>query len=313
MPEVAVAVEGLSFEYPGVRALDEVSFRIERGSVTALVGPNGAGKTTLLRCLAGLDQPLLGSVVVAGVNVLDEPRLAHRKMGLLADFFGLYDALTVRQCLTHAAAANGVPAGELEATVARAAGRLEIADKLEARAGELSRGQRQRVAIGQALAHGPEVLLLDEPASGLDPEARVSLAGLFKRLQSEGVTLVVSSHILAELDAYATHMLVLRGGRMIENRAVRDAAPRGRRLRIELAEAHPAMRATIAAFSGAVIFDAGERAATIELPGAAPEQAALLAHLVGAGLRVCAFAELHEDLQSSYLRTVREEGKGLQG
>ena len=309
MPGQAIAVEGLSFEYPGMRALDDVSFTVERGSVTALVGPNGAGKTTLLRCLAGLDQPLLGSVEVAGVDVLEEPRLAHRKMGLLADFFGLYDALTVRQCLAHASAANGVPAAQLDATVQRAAERLEISDKLDARAGELSRGQRQRVAIGQALAHGPEVLLLDEPASGLDPEARLSLAGLFKRLQSEGVTLIVSSHILAELDAYATHMLVLRAGRMIENRAVREAAPQRRQLRIDLAEPHPEMRARIAAFDGAVILDARERSATIELAGGPVEQANLLAHLVAGGLRVSAFAEVHEDLQTSYLRTVREEAR----
>jgi ABC-2 type transport system ATP-binding protein len=305
----AIAVEGLSFEYPGVRALDDVSFEVARGGVTALVGPNGAGKTTLLRCLAGLDRPLLGSVRVAGVDVLEEPRLAHRKMGLLSDFYGLYDALTVRQCLAHAAAANGVAAADLEATLARTAERLRFRDKLEARAGELSRGQRQRVAIGQALVHGPEVLLLDEPASGLDPEARHSLAELFKRLQGEGVTLLVSSHILAELDAYATHMLVLRSGRMIENRALRDAAPRRRRMRIELAEPHPGFRERIAAFDGAVILDAGARAATIELTGGASEQAGLLAHLVAGGVRVCGFAELHEDLQSSYLRTVRDQGE----
>ena len=148
MQSPAIAVEGLSFEYPGVRALDDVGFRVERGSVTALVGPNGAGKTTLLRCLAGLDRPLLGSVAVAGVDVLEEPRRAHRKIGFLSDFFGLYDALTVRQCLAHAAAANGVPEPRIAETVARTADRLEIASKLAARAGELSRGQRQRVAIG---------------------------------------------------------------------------------------------------------------------------------------------------------------------
>src|SRR5258706_9139001 len=253
MAGAAIAVEGLSFEYPGVRALDEVSFEVVRGSVTALVGPNGAGKTTLLRCLAGLDRPMLGGISVAGVDVLEEPRLAHRRMGLLSDFFGLYDSLTVRQCLAHAAAANGVRAEELDATVEKAAGRLKLRAKLEARAGELSRGQRQRVAIGQALVHGPEVLLLDEPASGLDPEARLSLADLFKRLQSEGVTLVVSSHILAELDAYATHMLVLRAGRIIENRALHEAAPRHRRVRIEIAEPHPRFRARIAAVDGAVL------------------------------------------------------------
>ncbi len=157
--------------------------------------------------------------------------------------------------------------------------------------------------------HGPEVLLLDEPASGLDPEARLSLADLFKRLQSEGVTLVVSSHILAELDAYATHMLVLRAGRIIENRALHEAAPRHRRVRIEIAEPHPGFRARIASFDGAVILDAGERFAMIELAGGAPEQAGLLAHLVAGGLRVCAFAESHEDLQTSYLRTVRENAE----
>ncbi|MEW6691062.1 MAG: ABC transporter ATP-binding protein [Pseudomonadota bacterium] len=309
MPGPAIAVEGLSFEYPGVRALDDVSFEVTRGSVTALVGPNGAGKTTLLRCLAGLERPLLGGIRVAGIDVLEEPRLAHRGMGLLSDFYGLYDTLTVRQCLAHAAAANGVAAARLAATVERAAARLEITAKLQARAGELSRGQRQRVAIGQALVHGPEVLLLDEPASGLDPEARLSLADLFRRLQSEGVTLLVSSHILAELDAYATHMLVLRAGRMIENRALRDAAERRRRMRIELAEPHPGLRERLAGFDGARVLDAGERSATIELSGGAAEQAGLLAHLVTAGVRVCGFAEVHEDLQTSYLRSMRDEGR----
>ena len=306
MPVGAIAVEGLSFEYPGVRALDDVSFEVVRGSVTALVGPNGAGKTTLLRCLAGLDRPMLGSIRVADVDVLEEPRLAHRKMGLLSDFYGLYDSLTVRQCLAHSAAANGIGAAELDATVDRAAERLKVRGKLDARAGELSRGQRQRVAIGQALAHGPEVLLLDEPASGLDPEARLALADLFKRLQGEGMTLLVSSHILAELDAYATHMLVLRSGRMIENRALREASPLKRRVRIEIAEPHPGFRERIASFGGAVILDARERFAMVELPGGASEQAGLLAHLVAGSIRVSAFAETHEDLQTSYLRTVRD-------
>src|SRR5262249_11490896 len=183
-----------------------------------------------------------------------------------------------------------VGAAELEPAVASAAEGLHLRANLEARAGELSRGQRQRVAIGQALVHGPEVLLLDEPASGLDPEARLSLAELFKRLQAEGVTLLVSSHILAELDAYATHMLVIRAGRRIENRARRAASPRRRKMRIELAEPHPGFRERIGSFDGAVILDARERLATIELAGGAPEQAGLLSHLVAGGIRVCAFA-----------------------
>ena len=303
----AIAVEALSFEYPGVRALDGVSFDVVRGSVTALVGPNGAGKTTLLRCIAGLDRPLLGSVQVAAVDVLEEPRAAHRKLGFLSDFFGLYDALTVRQCLLHAAAANGVAESALEATVAEAAGRLEIADKLEARAGELSRGQRQRVAIGLALVHRPEVLILDEPAAGLDPEARASLAGLFKRLRAEGVTLLVSSHILAELDEYSTHMLVLRAGRIIENRALHDGSQPRRRIRIELAEPAAGLRAQLASFGGVAIIEAGERGALIDLAGGPLEQARLLSSLAAAGLPVITYGELREDLQASYLRTMREQ------
>ena len=94
----AIEVSGLLFEYPGVRALDDVSFSVAEASVTALVGPNGAGKTTLLRCLAGLEEPLRGRIHVAGVDVLEEPRAVHRRIGYLSDFYGLYDALTVRQC-----------------------------------------------------------------------------------------------------------------------------------------------------------------------------------------------------------------------
>lgn len=309
MPRPAIAVEGLSFEYPGVKALDAVSFEIAPGSVNALVGPNGAGKTTLLRCLAGLDRPMLGTVRLAGVNVLEEPRLAHRKVGFLSDFYGLYDALTVRQCLAHAAAANGVAPADLAATAERTARRMAVAAKLEARAGELSRGQRQRVAIGQALAHGPEVLLLDEPASGLDPEARHALAQLFSRLRAEGVTLVVSSHILAELDQYCTHMLVLRTGRLIENRALHDPSPAGRRIRLELARPAPDLRVRLGAFESLRLLECDERFALIETQGDAGAHAQLLARLIASGLPVCAFAELREDLQASYLRTVRSESQ----
>jgi ABC-2 type transport system ATP-binding protein len=304
MGRAAIEVHGLSFEYPGVRALDDVSFRIDAGGVTALVGPNGSGKTTLFRCVAGLEQPLTGSVRLADIDVLEAPRVSHRKVGFLSDFFGLYDALSVRRCLAHAAASNGVPEDRVAETVERTAARMDLADKLERRAGELSRGQRQRVAIGQALVHGPEVLLLDEPASGLDPEARHSLAVLFRSLSADGVTLVVSSHILAELDEYSTHMLVLRGGRLIENRAVALAGVAGRRLRIVVAEEMPVLSLQLARVGGVRVVQSDRRSAIVEMEGGPAEQAALLARLVAAGMPVCELSEEREDLQASYLRTV---------
>lgn len=317
MNETAITATNVTYVYPGTRALDRVSFEITRGSVTALVGPNGAGKTTLLRCLAGLDRPLTGAIVVAGIDVLEEPRLAHASMGYLSDFFGLYDTLTVRQCLAHAAAANGVAQAALDATVERTAARLDIADRLEQRCAALSRGLRQRVAIGQAIVHAPAVLLLDEPASGLDPEARHALAGLFTRLRDEGMTMVVSSHILAELDEYSTHMLVLRGGKILEHRPLggnAGAATQERHVRVRLAGAHAGWRDLLAATAGVRVVESSDSDALIAVHAganedAASQQARVLRELVAAGVPVASFAEETENLHQSYLRTVDPQAR----
>ena len=301
----AIQVSNLLFEYPGVRALDAVSFDVAAGSVTALVGPNGAGKTTLLRCLAGLEQPMLGSILVAGIDVLEEPRAVHRHIGFLSDFYGLYDALTVRQCFAYAAAAYGVSEAQVDAAVVRTAQRLGLSDLLLRRAAELSRGQRQRVAIGQAMIHDPQVLMLDEPASGLDPEARHALAELFTRLRAEGMTLLVSSHILAELDEYSTHMLVMRAGRIIDNKPV-GAAQAGtlRQVRVVLARASKDFSAALAALPGVRLLEASDKEALLEVAGDAHAQSDALRALVLAGLPVAAFAEERDNLHQSYLRTV---------
>src|SRR3954464_10969199 len=152
MPDAAtdpvVTVEGLTFDYPGKRALHGVSVHVLRGAVLALVGPNGAGKSTLMRAIAGLDEPVQGAVRVCGISVLDEPRRAQRHLGYLSDFFGLYDELTVRQCLLHAASVRAIPAGRQDAAVDLAARRVDLHGRLGDRAGTLSRGLRQRLAIG---------------------------------------------------------------------------------------------------------------------------------------------------------------------
>jgi ABC-2 type transport system ATP-binding protein len=301
-------VAGLDYEYPGVRALSGVSFTLDEGTVTALVGPNGAGKTTLLRCLAGLDAPLEGAIEVAGVDVLEAPREAHRKLGYLSDFFGVYEALTVSQCLAHAASMQGVAEAAVDEAVRRTALRLGLADRLGQAAGTLSRGLRQRLAIGQALIHGPRLLLLDEPAAGLDPEARHSLAALFRVLQDEGMTLVVSSHILAELDEYSTHMLVLRAGEIVEHRALEGGAgPGERRLRVRLASPDAGLAAKLAALAGVRVIEAGDREAVISCADDDAAQASLLAALLAGGLAVAEFAQERENLHDSYLRTVRPE------
>ena len=232
-----VQVRDLVYDYPTARALFGVSFDIAPGSITALVGPNGAGKTTLLRCLAALETPYSGSVFVDGLDVEEHPRDVHKRLGFLQDFFGLYDELTVRQCLDHHAAAHGVPWVKRPAAVEQSAERLGLADRLGQKAGALSRGLRQRLAVAQAIIHQPSLLLLDEPASGLDPEARQDLSRLLVTLRDEGMTLIVSSHILAELEDYSTHMMIMQDGRLTENSAIGEMEQAGTvRLRVELGE-----------------------------------------------------------------------------
>lgn len=304
-----IAARALTFDYPGTRALHRVAFDLPAGSITALVGPNGAGKTTLLRCLAALDAPLEGELRIDGVDAVAEPREVHRRLGYLSDFFGLYDELTVEQCLRHAAAIRGVAPAREGPEARAAAERLGILDRLDARAGALSRGLRQRLAIAQAIVHRPRVLLLDEPASGLDPEARHALAALFVRLRDEGMTLLVSSHILAELDAYSTHLLVLRQGRIVSHEPLGGAAARAAArvpVAVTLAHPFPGLLELLSRVEGAAAVRVEGLGAWLELPAGAEAQHRALRALVEAGAPVCAFGPERRSLEEAYLATVPE-------
>jgi ABC-2 type transport system ATP-binding protein len=298
-----IRTDKLVYEYPGKRALDAVTFELAAGSITALVGPNGAGKTTLLRCLAALDPPYAGGVEVAGIDVLRNPREAHRHIGYLPDHFGLYADLAVNQCLRYAGAARGLEGPKLGARIDEVTAQLGLADKSGDKAGSLSRGQRQRLAIAQSIIHRPRVLLLDEPASGLDPEARADLSTLMRTLGAEGMTLVVSSHILAELEEYCTGMLVLQEGRIVEHRQLEHAVQQSRRVRLRLAKADERLVHVLGPLAAsAPELDGLE--ARFQFAGDDGALAALLASLVAAGLPVCELAPEDVRLQDAYLKAV---------
>jgi ABC-2 type transport system ATP-binding protein len=306
-----IKIDGLIFDYPGHRALNDISLTVPAGSVTALVGPNGAGKTTLLRCIAGLETPLAGGISVAGIDVINQPREVHRILGYLSDFFGLYQNLSVARCLEYAAASQGLPVGDIPAAIANTAAGLDLTARLNQPAANLSRGLRQRVAIGQAIIHAPRVLLLDEPASGLDPEARAGLARLFLQLQGEGMTIVVSSHILAELDEYSTHMLALRQGRIFENRplAAHQTDPNRRHLRLELAQPDERLYDWFNSRPQTALRLSGDDFVEFDFSGDPAAQAALLRELVAADFPVTVLAEQRENLQQSYLRSVASQAE----
>jgi ABC-2 type transport system ATP-binding protein len=291
--------ENLIFDYPGKRALHGVSLSVEKGEIVALVGRNGAGKTTLLRCLIALSQPRSGRVTMNGQDIHQAPRAAHRHIGYLGDFVGLYDGLSVRRCLYHAVSVSGVPKAEWHSGLRRAAEQLGLVDHLDALAGELSRGQRQRLAIAQAIVHQPELLVLDEPAAGLDPEARTRLSDLILRLRDEGMTILVSSHILAELEDYCTTMVVIDEGRLIDTG---NSELRNNRFHVRLATSRADLADLAAKVKGVVAVSSEnglEAMVTLERSAAGPET--LLAALVSAGLPVCTFGPEQWRLQDSYL------------
>ena len=291
--------ENLIFDYPNKRALHGVSLTVENGEIVALVGRNGAGKTTLLRCLIALSRPRSGRVTMNGLDIHQAPRAAHRHIGYLGDFVGLYDGLSVRRCLYHAASASGSPKSERYSGLQLAAERLGLVDHLDALAGQLSRGQRQRLAIAQAIVHQPELLVLDEPAAGLDPEARTRLSDLILKLRDEGMTILVSSHILAELEDYCTTMVMIDDGRLIDTE---KSQPRNHRFRVRLAISRADLADLAAKVKGVVEVssdDGLEAIVTLEGGTARPET--LLAALVSAGLPVCAFGPEQWRLQDSYL------------
>jgi ABC-2 type transport system ATP-binding protein len=210
----AISVRGVVRRYGDVTALRGVDLDVPRGALCGLIGQNGAGKTTLLSILATLDDAFDGEVRVDGVDIKERPDEARRRIGFVPDHTAIYDALTVDQYLAFFAAASGVPKPKRAAAVDEVLTICDLRSLRQRPAGGLSKGLTQRLCVARALLHHPKVLLLDEPASGLDPRARIELKELLKKLAKDGVTVLISSHILTELGDFCDHVIVIKAGRV---------------------------------------------------------------------------------------------------
>ena len=213
--EHAITVEGMVKRYGGSTALDGLSFSVTRGSIYGFLGPNGAGKTTTLRILATLLLPTQGQAWVAGEDVTRHPAEARRHIGYMPDFFGMYDDLTVREYLESYAQAHGVPRAGWRKIVADLLELVNLGDKRDDFVETLSRGMKQRPGAHSWLGADPEALLLDEPASGLDPRARVEMREVLKEIARMGKAVLISSHILPELEDLSTEVGIIHKGRMV--------------------------------------------------------------------------------------------------
>lgn len=299
-PVASIVVENVARAFGEVQAVRDASFVAEPGTVTALIGPNGSGKTTLLLMLASLLRPDSGSIRIAGFDPVADTAAVRSRLGWMPDLLGSWNALTVRATL------------ETTAQLYRmdAAGAASRADELIALVGleqlaaqptrVLSRGQKQRLSLARALVHDPTVLLLDEPASGLDPQARVELRQLVRRVASEGKTVLISSHELAELDEMADGAVYLQQGVTASAESVTRTRSTARPWRIRAVDRAALESALLAAGvdPSAIVVDRDEL--LVPLTGEAAASA-LLTSLVGSGVAISTFAPAVGDLEHTYL------------
>jgi ABC-2 type transport system ATP-binding protein len=213
----ALKVHNLYRYFGQLQAVNGVSFEIPHGSVCGFVGENGAGKTTTMRILATLDQPTFGSAEVCGINVLFHPAEVRRLIGWMPDHFGNYDHMTVLEYLDFYARALGYRGRERRERIQEVMDFTDLGPLADRFSNKLSKGMTQRLGLGRALLHDPQVLIMDEPAAGLDPKARVELKHLIRVLAKEGKTIFISSHILSELGEMCDSLLFISKGRIVHH------------------------------------------------------------------------------------------------
>ncbi len=210
-----VEIEHLWVLYGDLAAVKDLSFTIPKGEVFGFIGPNGAGKTSTIKVLATILQPARGRARIGGVNVQAFPQAVRRKIGYVPDFFGVYDDLTVEEYLHFFAAAYRVDRAKRVTVVGDVLALTDLEGKRTSPVDALSRGMKQRLGLARVLLHDPDFLLLDEPASGLDPRARIEIRELLKELKRMGKTILISSHILSELAQLCTRIGIIEAGRMV--------------------------------------------------------------------------------------------------
>lgn len=196
-------------------ALDGISLKIEDSELYGILGPNGAGKTTMMRIISGLIPADYGSVSVNGIDSLTEVKKLRSIIGYVPDFFGVYDNLKVIEYIEFFSTAYGMIGRDAERRCKRLLEESGLSDKTDCFVDDLSRGQKQRLGIARALVHNPEVLVLDEPTSGMDSKGRMETRELLKRLNEEGKTIIISSHILHEVSELASGLAVIEDGRVV--------------------------------------------------------------------------------------------------
>ena len=305
-----ITADDLTRIYGKRTALDQVSFEVPEGEIFGFVGPNGAGKTTTLRILAGLLEPSSGRASIDGIDVVQQPQQVHSRIGYMPDFFGVYDQLTVTEYLDFYASCYRQTKQRRTKIVGELLELIGLTERREQLVDTLSRGLKQRLCLARALVHDPVVLLLDEPASGLDPRARVEMREILKELRGMGKTIIISSHILPELTELCTMIGIIDHGRMRATGTVQEVIGRlsaDRRLRITVVGAKEPAVAILEPLDAVLSVQVAQGSIEATYKGDEAAAADILQALTAAGIKVSTFSQVDGGLEEAFMRATSEE------
>ena len=303
-----IQIEHLRKEYKGLTAVKDLNLTLEAGDIFGFIGPNGAGKTTSIKMLATLLKPTSGKALIDGIDVVENPEAVRGRIGYMPAFFGIYDDMRVWEYLDFFAGAYRLPKNQRPRIINDVLSLTDLGGKRDSYVEELSTGMKQRLCLAKTLIHDPKVLLLDEPASGLDPRARIEIKELFKELKAMGKTIIISSHILPELADFCNKVGIIERGEMLISGDVQDIMAQvtgGRTLEVHLLDGHDRAVAILEDAPGVRAVRPVDSHLQVEFSGSPEAQADLNTLLVSNGLRVLAFTEQSMDLEDIFMKVTK--------
>ncbi len=305
-----VQVKNLVRYFGPTKAVDDISFSFSSGDVFGFVGPNGAGKTTTLRIMATLDEPSSGDVFLDGESVQEMPEAARHKIGFVPDSLPTHADVTVHEYLDFFARAYGIHGKARKKAVGDVeefTGVTGLRDKLLK---SLSKGMKQRVSVGRALIHNPSLLLMDEPAAGLDPRARVEFRELVTLLAGQGKAVLISSHILTELTEVCNGVVIIERGKLLETGTIDDVTERSRDTQVvavRTLDDHELLHKALLEFPHVENVRNLNRELHVELAGRDDQASALLTELIHRKHRIAEFRHVHDDLEDIFMKVTTGE------
>lgn len=305
-----IEIKGLTKHYDDLVALNNLTLNVEEGALFGFVGPNGAGKTTTMRILTTLLQASSGEATVAGHSVAADPQAVRRNIGYMPDFFGVYDDMKVWEYLDFFGACYDIPSETRLGMIDDLLALVDLGHKKEAYVESLSRGMKQRLCLARTLTHDPKVLILDEPASGLDPRARIEMRELLRELQSLGKTIFFSSHILSEISDVCTSIAILEAGNLVAHgdiAQIRRQLQVNRTIEVRILDDRKPLESLLASTDTVVNIDSegADKRLTFDFSGDDAALSDLLGQMIHQGIRIVSFSEEEHNLEDVFLQVTK--------